>query len=167
MNLFCLFRTATATELVGPVESELFQWAALFNPSAKKRRMYGSQPERTYANNKDDPRSSLEYFYVQKNVSSILPPQVGNETLESMSSAQNNDALAMVNDSFPQYLVNASQQPMSVANDTLTKASEVAFSINTALNDTQLRLGTKEHPVTILTLLSGELCNNLCKLAYG
>jgi hypothetical protein len=164
MNLYCLLRTTIAAELVGPAESELFQWAALFNPSATKRRIYGSQ-ERTFA--KDDPRSSLEYFHVQANASKVLPP-IWNKTLDIENiSLVLKDALAMVNDSFPINLVNASTEPTTVANKTSAKANEVAFSINTTSNITQLPLGTKDHPVTIVTQLSGELCNNLCKLAYG
>jgi hypothetical protein len=138
MNLYCLLRTTTAAELVGPAESELFQWAALFNPSATKRRMYSnnaSQHRTTPRYARDDPRMLIEYFHPSVAMKNASDEEDVSPGLPITVNAQ----LAL-----PTANISHVQDKTLFGHMTITAAHLVP-------------LGTKEHPVAIVTHLSGEM----------
>jgi hypothetical protein len=140
LSAYCLLRLAQE-EIVGPVQSELMQWAAIFNTRAR-RRLYTTAKEVFVKDvsfkDEGDPRSGIVFEVVD---------EAGR--VESVASEETPGSF-----------------------DTRNKRTNVETIENTTNAEikgtvTLPPLGTAANPVSLIIQLSGEMGNQLSKLAWG
>lgn len=150
---YCLLRLAQK-EIIGPVQSELMQWAAIFNTRAK-RRLYTTAKEVLVKHgsfqDEEDPRSGILFELVDEvgKVRSV----VSEDTTAALDTKNKHTTVeTIVNttkaDTNPETIENATQ---AENNGTVTLTP----------------LGIADNPVSLIIQLSGEMGNQLSKLAWG